>query len=200
MDSKKKMLLDLLPIILFIVSVINLLLCSFIGIVSLIVSILITIWTLINIKKKDILYIVSLFISVASIIIFVFVNYVGLSNINGELGLSKEDEFVEVATKAVSVAKDDYLYNKYKNTKCYTVEDINRLDSKFKLEFSPDGVKYSNTSFIKIYLDANGVVGSSICLVDDNNNGFNYIDQNSIDNDKLNIGDADLCIMPSDCQ
>ena len=196
--KKRKKILDVLPIVLFIISVINLFMCAFLGIISLIIPILITIWTVIRFKEKDILYFICLIISIISIGIFVCVNYFGLFNINNHLGVYKENKFVSEAQRVISISKDDYISRKYSKAKCYKINDINKLGG--KLNNSPSGVKYSDTSFVKIYTDKNGVVGSSICLVDENGIGFNYIDQYDVNRGNLDIGDADLCILPSDCK
>lgn len=201
MNSKNFNFFDILPIILFIVSSVNLFICPFCGYVSLVIAVLIAIWVIVNIKKKDLLYFICLGLSVLSIAIFVCVNIFGLLGVSNKLSLSNSNKFVNVASNVVASAKDDYIYHKYKDTKCYTLSKINELKLlKTDLVYSPDNVKFSDTSFVKVFTDENGVVASSICLIDVNNNGFNYIDQVNINKKSLKVGSAEVCVLPSECQ
>ncbi len=104
---------------------------------------------------------------------------------------ARNQAFVDQARIAIDAVKSDVATNgNATNGKTYTINEINSLVSN-PLDKSPYGAKYRIAN-VKLIVPEDADIKYSICLIDEDNNGFGYVLENDLKTTSVKTGDAPL--------
>ena len=152
------------------------------------------IFSIFNLKSRNVFYYVAGFVSFAAIVMFALF-YLGFVENSSEALLTiKKDRFVNDVQNATTKVLEDYRILSHTDKQCYNFKKINSLFT-LKLGRSSFGSNYSQNSYILI--DNNKI---SVCFVDEKGNGFYNVSDADLNRDNLQAGIAFDCMLPSYCK
>lgn len=144
-------------------------------------------------KKIIIIIIIAVVLGISSLIIISLLTATKAST--EYLDQARTSAFADKATTAIAAVRNDMILNNYEN-KCYTLNDINEL-LELKLETSPFGTTFSNTSYVKAEKNQNYETNIYICLVDENGQGIPYTNEANINTSSVTT--KVTCTLPPEC-
>lgn len=116
---------------------------------------------------------VILFIIFDIVLIPLALVLMAIPSVNGYMGAAKQQAFINEAKLAIEVARTDVATNgNAVNGKTYTINELNNLLEN-KLDRSPYGAKYKKAN-VKLIVPDDADIEYSICLIDEDHNGFGY--------------------------
>lgn len=129
----------------------------------------------------------------AVIVILAILVMVSIPAVMRYLDTARKGTFSDAAATAVSAVRNDVIVYGKQGEQTYTLDEINKL-LEVKLENSPYGKPYDNTSYIKAVIN-NESTKYYICLVDGDKKG---IKAESTKIDKSKVDDNVTCAAASD--
>ena len=147
-------------------------------------------------KRKKTIIIVIIIIIAVIFVPFIISTVIATFAVSGQLDEARKGTFADEAQMAISATKNDFIMSNYNTNQCYNLDKINTSLEK-KLDTSPFGSTYSNTSYVKIEVTQPNTYNYYICLADNDGNGISYTSEDNISAD--NITTNVTCTLPPEC-
>ena len=133
----------------------------------------------------------------AVIVILAILVAVAIPAITRYLNTARKGTYATNAQAAISAVRNDIITQGITVDSYYTIENVNKLMDK-KLENSPYGAPYQDSSYVKVEFDnATGNATYSICLTD-GNNGFTETQEVNVGEDTVKTGQTVTCTAPTE--
>ena len=133
----------------------------------------------------------------AVIVILAILVAVAIPAITRYLNTARKGTYATNAQAAISAVRNDVISKGYTTNSIYTLDSIDALLDK-KLENSPYGAPYQDSSYVKVEFDnATGNATYSICLTD-GNNGFTETQEVNVGEDTVKTGQTVTCTAPTE--
>lgn len=128
----------------------------------------------------------------AVIVILAILVMVAIPAVTRYLNYSRQGTFADNAKSAISAVRNDVIINGTSSDTTYNLDKINGLLER-KLETSPFGDAYSDDSFIRVTINADGSGTYSMCLIDDGGHGFGTTTEANIEGDIVKLSGVTSC-------